>query len=470
MSFPQEGPAGKPAERAGAAGNGPSEDAARGTEESLELMLEGTLAEALLPAEALAGPESGGSGVGPGSDVFGPAGFRRVWMLGVLSLLMAFAAISIDVYLPAMPAMSAALHASVGAVEWTVSAFLIGFSLGQLVWGPVGDRLGRRLPIALGLVFFVLGAISCALAPTIGVLIGGRVIMAFGASSGVVLARAMVRDLHPGPQGARMLSTLIVAMACAPLLGPFVGSAVLNHAGWRAIFWLLAITGVLTFGLLFTLPETHPPEKRRHVTISGALRLYGRLLTQRGVMGFGGTGAFYYGGMFAYVAGVPFAYIGFYHVAPSAFGYLFGLGILGVMATNALNARWVEKVGILPILRAGTAIALLAGVLTVLTTATGWGGLWGLVLSLLGFMGITGLIVANSIAGALQNHAQEAGAVSALVGALQYGSGILGSGLTGWFADGTPWPMGCVIGLAGLGSFLCLRLLVRPPLPGPRSG
>lgn len=388
---------------------------------------------------------------------------RRLWMLALLSLLMAFSAISTDLYLPALPSMGRALSASAGAMEWTISAFLIGLSLGQVVWGPVGDRWGRRGPVALGLLFFTAGSIGCALAPDVPTLIVCRAIQAFGASSGVVLSRAMVRDLYEGAHGAKMLSTLIIAMAAAPLLGPFLGSAILAHAGWRSIFWVLTFVGIGTLGLLFTLPETHPLEKRQHVTLGNALVLYGKLLRHRRLLGYAGAGAFYYCGMFAYIAGSPFAYIGYYHVAQQHFGFLFGAGIIGIMGTNFLNARMVGKLGYDRLLGLGTLGGAIAGCVAAFVAATGIGGLWGLVAALLGFVACTGLIVANSITGALQDYPRQAGAVSALVGGLQYGSGIIGSGLTGLLADGTPWPMGAVLGVAGVGSFLCARFLARPP-------
>ncbi|MDB6034127.1 MAG: drug transporter protein, partial [Verrucomicrobiales bacterium] len=165
---------------------------------------------------------------------------RHSWrVLLILSALMGFASISTDLYLPAMPTMGRALRAGTGTVEWTISGYLIGFSLGQLLWGPIGDRLGRRLPVALGLILFVIGSAGCALADSAWGMIGWRVLQAVGACAGVVLARAMVRDLYEGDRAAQMLSTLMAVMAIAPLLGPIVGGQILALAGWRAIFWTL---------------------------------------------------------------------------------------------------------------------------------------------------------------------------------------------------------------------------------------
>ena len=170
------------------------------------------------------------------AEISAPVVRQRWWVLGILSLLMGFGAISTDLYLPAMPAMGRSLDASAGTVEWTVSGYLIGFSLGQLLWGPVSDRHGRRLPVAIGLVLFVIGSAGCALSGSVSTIIAWRIVQAVGASAGVALPRAMVRDLYEGHRAAQMLSTLITVMAIAPLLGPIVGGQILAFAGWRAIF------------------------------------------------------------------------------------------------------------------------------------------------------------------------------------------------------------------------------------------
>ena len=382
-------------------------------------------------------------------------------VLAILSTLMGFASISTDLYLPAMPAMSRALGADAGTVEWTISGYLIGFSLGQLLWGPIGDRHGRRLPVAIGLVLFVIGSAGCALAGSAWALIGWRVVQAVGACAGVVLARAMVRDLFEGDRAARMLSTLMTVMAIAPLLGPIVGGQILGLAGWRAIFWTLVGVGLLTLAALFTLPETLPRERRNAEKLARAFVRYGELVRHRALLGYAGAGGFFYGGLFAYIAGTPFAYISYHHVSPQFYSVLFAVGMVGIMATNLVNARG----------NADRRRPAAAG-------GDGRGGPRG--------RGAGGddvdrlgrprgpdrpavcvrFIVAHSIIGALASYPQRAGAVSALVGAVHYGSDIVGSALVGGFAGGTPWPMGWVIALAGMGSAACAWLLL-PATAGP---
>jgi len=381
-------------------------------------------------------------------------------VLAILSALMGFASISTDLYLPAMPAMGRALHAGTGPVEWTISAYLIGFSLGQLLWGPIGDRHGRRLPVAIGLVLFVIGSAGCAMAGGIWAMIGWRVVQAVGACASVVLARAMVRDLYEGDRAAQMMSTLMMVMAIAPLLGPILGGQILAYLGWRAIFWTLVGVGLATLVALYTLPETLPVERRNHEPLTRALARYAHFLRHRRLLGYAGAGGFFYGGMFAYIAGSPFAYITYHHVPPRLYGLLFGAGVVGIMVTNFVNSRLVTRLGSDRLLLWGASAAALAGLLLSVAAWTNRGGLAGLAIPLFLFISATGFIVANSIAGALAGFPERAGSVSALAGALQYGSGIVGSALVGILFDGTPRPMGLVIALAGVGSLLCTLLLI----------
>nr|WP_320049191.1 Bcr/CflA family multidrug efflux MFS transporter [uncultured Desulfuromonas sp.] len=383
----------------------------------------------------------------------------RWHVLLVLSLLMGFASISTDLYLPAIPAMAESLGANAGMMEFTISGYLIGFSLGQLVWGPVSDAHGRRPAIAIGLVMFMIGSAGCALSDNAMTIIGWRVVQALGACASVALSRAMVRDLYQGNYAAQMLSTLITIMAIAPLIGPLVGGQIIGLAGWRAIFWVLVLVGAITFVALFSIPETHPKERRNQEHIIYAMSRYWHLLQHKRLLGYLCVGGFYYAGMFAYVAGTPFVYISYYQVAPQSYGWLFALGIIGIMISNQINARLVRKVGYDRLLLYGTLLATLFSLFTALACQTGWGGLWGLVVPLVLFVSATGLIVANAITGALADFPQRSGAISALTGAFQYGSGILGSGLVGVFANETPQPMGWVIGISGIGCLVSMVLI-----------
>ena len=355
-------------------------------------------------------------------------------LLGVLSALMGFASISTDLYLPAIPTMARSLGARDGIMEWTITGYLIGFSLGQLLWGSVSDRMGRRLPVALGLVLFIVGSGGCGMAESAWTMIGWRVVQAVGACASVVIARAMVRDLYEGNRAAQMMSTLMMVMAVAPLIGPVIGGQILIIAGWRTIFWTLVVVGAATLVALFTLPETLSAERRSTESLDQTLLRYGELLRDRRVVGYAGVGGFFLGGIYAYVAGTPFAFINYYQVPSQIYGLLFGVGILGIMMANFLNARFVVRLGSDRLLNIGTGITALAGLVLAVAARTDAFGLWGLAVPLFVFVSASGLIIANSIAGALTNFPHRAGAVSALVGAIQYGFGIIASALIGGFA------------------------------------
>lgn len=222
---------------------------------------------------------------------------------------------------------------------------------------------------------------------------------------------------------------------------------------------------MFTFAALWTIPETLPETHRNREPLGRAVNRYGALLKNRQILGYAGVGGFLYAGMFAYIAGTPFAYINYYHVPEERYGLLFGLVVVGIMAANMLNSRLVVRHGYEKILFWGALVAALAAGTTALTARTGWGGLWGLAVPISVFVSTTGFIVANSITGALAHFPKQAGAVSALVGAIHYGSGIIGSALVGTLSDKTPWPMGLVIGITGVGCLLSTTLISKQTRP-----
>ncbi|WP_455925417.1 multidrug effflux MFS transporter [Pseudomonas putida] len=401
----------------------------------------------------------------PHTEPTPPSDKQSLWLLAILSALMAFASVSTDVYLPAMPVMAQALHASPGQLEMTISGYLIGFSLGQLLWGPLGDRYGRRLPVAVGLLLFIAGCAGCALSTSAPMVITWRAVQAVGACASVVLARAMIRDLYQGHRAAQMLSTLMTVMAVAPLIGPSLGSLILKLGSWQLIFWAMTAFAALTLGALYTLPETLPVARRNPAPLSQAFKRYGHLLTDRRIIGYASAGGCFYGAMYAYIAGTPFAYIDYYHLSPQGYGVIFAAGVVGIMLANQVNARLVKRLGSDQLMRIGTVVAALAGVWLAVDAWSGVGGLMGLVVPLFVFVASAGLIIANSIVGALQGFPEVTGAVSALVGALQYGTGIIGSGMVGALADGTPRPMATVIAGFAVASMVCALWLVREPAP-----
>lgn len=383
-----------------------------------------------------------------GSDQNGQGVALR--MLVILSALMSLASVATDMYLPALPTLVTQFHTRTDRVELTISTFLVGFSVGQLVWGPLSDRVGRRAPVAAGMVLFVLGSIGCAASTSVDQMLGWRVVQALGACAGPVLARAMVRDLYARSQAAKMLSVLILMMAVAPLIGPLLGGQMLHIWSWPSIFWAMALFGGIALSSLIMLPETLPVARRTNAPMRVALASYGPLLRDSRFLGASASGAFFYAGAYALIAGTPFAYVDYYHVATGTYGVLFGINIVGLMGINFLNTRLVERFGSDRVFQTGAIIVAVSGIALALDARFGWGGLVGLLVPVFVYMSMNGLIVANSVAHALEAFPERAGAASSLVGATQYGSGIFSAALVGWLADGTPSAMGEIAGVAGL--------------------
>ncbi|EGT0665031.1 multidrug effflux MFS transporter [Citrobacter werkmanii] len=362
----------------------------------------------------------------------------------ILSGLMAFTSLSTDIYLPAMPIMAADLH---GNVELTITGFLVGFTIAQLIWGPISDHLGRRKPLFIGMVLFILGSAGCALSTSITQIVFWRVFQALGACTGPMLARAIIRDLFARTRAAQMLSTLVLVMAIAPIAGPLIGGQIIRLSTWHAVFWLLVLIGALMFISLCWLPETLSEEKRVKASLTGAFRNYCSLLANRRFMRYTLSLTFYYVGAYAFITGSPFVYISYYHVDPQHYGWLFALNIVGVMAMSVVNRRLVQQYPLEQLLKYATMFAALAALALALLVKLELGGIVAIVISVFLLFSMNGIIAATSTAAALDAVPNIAGSASALIGALQYGSGIISSLLLAAFSDGTPWTMAWIIAL-----------------------
>ncbi|MCR3694812.1 MULTISPECIES: multidrug effflux MFS transporter [Citrobacter] len=362
----------------------------------------------------------------------------------ILSGLMAFTSLSTDIYLPAMPTMAEDLH---GNVELTITGFLIGFTIAQLIWGPISDHMGRRKPLFIGMVLFIIGSAGCALSTSITQIVFWRVFQALGACTGPMLARAMIRDLFARTRAAQMLSTLVLVMAIAPIAGPLIGGQIIRLSTWHSIFWLLVVIGALMFISLNWLPETLPEDKRVKASLAGAFRNYRSLLTNGRFMRYTLSLTFYYVGAYAFITGSPFVYISYYHVDPQHYGWLFALNIIGVMAMSVVNRRLVQRHALEQLLKYATLLAALAAVVLALLVKLESGGVVAIIITVFLFFSMNGIIAATSTAAALDAVPNIAGSASALIGALQYGSGIISSLLLAAFSDGTPWTMAWIIAL-----------------------
>ncbi|SEP79298.1 multidrug effflux MFS transporter [Basfia succiniciproducens] len=369
-------------------------------------------------------------------------------LLLILGALMACTSLSTDIYLPAMPTMAKELQ---GNTELTITGFLIGFAIAQLIWGPISDRIGRKIPLFIGMALFAVGSVGCALSQSMTEIVFWRVFQAVGACVGPMLSRAMIRDLYDRSQAAQMLSTLTIIMAAAPIIGPLLGGLLLKISSWQAIFWLLVVIGILLFLSIIKLPETLPPAKRAAGSFWSAFGNYRILLKNRAFMRYTLCVTFFYVAAYAFITGSPFVYIDYFKVNPQYYGFLFGVNIVGVALLSAVNRRLVRRYPLESLLRISTIIALFATLILVVLAfmdIDGIAGILSVAVPIFIMFSMNGIIAACTNAMALDSVQPEtAGSAAALLGSLQYGSGILSSLLLAYFSDGTPHTMAWIIAL-----------------------
>lgn len=367
-----------------------------------------------------------------------------VAFMSILAALMAFTSLSTDIYLPAMPTMARELQ---GNAELTITGFLIGFTIAQLLWGPISDKVGRRIPLFIGMIIFVIGSAGCAMSSSIEQIVFWRIFQAFGACTGPMLARAMVRDLFSRTRSAQALSTLTIIMAIAPIVGPSLGGVIIKFSSWHSIFWLLTVIGTLMFVSLCWLPETLPIDRRAKTSIFTSFSNYYHLLKNKEYMRYTLCVTLFYVSAYAFIAGSPFVYIDYFHIDSQYYGMLFGVNIIGVMIVSFCNKSLVKRHSLDALLKVATFIAMVGAVTLAIAVYFEVGGMWIIVAMVLMFFSMNGIIAASSTAAALDEASHIAGSASAMIGALQYGSGIISSLLLTVFRDGTPWTMAWIMAL-----------------------
>ncbi|WCM91654.1 multidrug effflux MFS transporter [Acidovorax sp. NCPPB 2350] len=394
---------------------------------------------------------------------------RMALVLGLLSAIGPFA---IDMYLPALPEIGRGLGAQVGAVQWSLTVFFVSLGAGQLLYGPVSDRVGRKPPLFFGLGLFTLASVGCALATNIETLLALRFLQGLGAAAGMVVPRAVVRDLHTGHEAARLMSLLMLVFSVSPLLAPLAGSGVIALAGWRGVFWVVA--GAALAGLVLVrsaLPETLPPADRARGHLADVLRAYAQLLRDGHYLGLVFIGGCAMSGFFVYLAGSPFVLINHYGLTPTQYSLAFSFNAAAFFAMAQFNGVLSKRFGLAPIVKvAATASGLVMAVLLAYYLA---GGDRLAVLIGLYFMAsaLMGLVIPTTSVLALEAHGAIAGTASALMGTLQMLTGAVAMGLVGLFADGRPLPM--VAGMAAgafLGTVLCWATLGRARAVGAGPG
>ena len=370
-------------------------------------------------------------------------------MLLILGALSAFGPLAIDFYLPAFPAMAQAFATDEKHVQTTLAAYFLGLSIGQLAYGPIADRFGRRLPLLFGVGLFTLASLACAFAPSLDALIVARFVQALGGCAGMVLSRAIVSDKCDAVGSAKVFSQLMLVMGLAPILAPMLGGVLVNVGGWQSIFLVLGLFSALCLVAVgLGLPESLPAHQPRQ-PLSGALRSYGRLLGDRVFLGHALTGGIAMAGMFAYIAGSPFVFIKLYGVPAEHYGWLFGANAAGFILMAQVNARMLAKRGPAWLLVRAVWLYLAAGLALMAVASMRPAQLWPLLVPLFVCIASLGCIIPNASACAMSGQGARAGSASALLGCLQFSVAAGAAALVGILHDGSALPMTQVIGLCG---------------------
>lgn len=379
-------------------------------------------------------------------------------LLGALTGLTPFA---VDAYLPALPSLTRDLGTTSSATQLTLAALMLGLATGQLVAGPLSDRLGRRPPVLAGLTGFIVTSVVCAVAPNVELLVAARFLQGLTGAAAVVVARAVVRDLHEGVTAARAFARLMLVMGIAPVLAPVIGAQVLRLTSWRGVFVLLALLGAALLAWTWRrLPETLDVEHRHAGGVRGSLTTFGGLLRDPGFVLAAVAGGAGFAAMFAYIAGSPYVLQEVHGLSPTQFSLVFGLNAATLVALSQLSARLVPRTGPGRLLVTGGVLSVTGGALLVLSAVAGL-GLAGVLPGLVLVVGAVGLIAPNATALALSGAARTAGSASALVGLLQYVLAAAAAPLTGISGSDTDLPMAVVIAGAALVSLACGALAAR---------
>jgi DHA1 family bicyclomycin/chloramphenicol resistance-like MFS transporter len=384
----------------------------------------------------------------------------------ILGLLSAIGPFAIDMYLPALPEIGASLGAEVGAVQWSLTAFFVAIGLGQLFYGPVSDMVGRKAPLYGGLTLFALASTGCALASDIQTLVALRFLQGLGAAAGMVIPRAVVRDLHTGTEAARLMSLLMLVFSVSPLLAPLAGSGVIAVAGWRAVFWVVAVAAAAGLVLVLRgLRETRTASDRRESSLASALAGYWLLLRDRHYLGLVFISGCSIAGFFVYLANSPFVLINHYGLTPVQYSLAFSVNAAAFFVAAQFTAYLGRRFGLAPTVK--VAVTGAGAVMVTLLAYYLVGGDRLAVLLGLYFVasGLMGLVIPTTSVLALEEHGAIAGTASALLGTLQMLIGAAAMGVVGMFSTGKPLPM--VVGMAS-GALTALALTWLT-LGGPRA-
>lgn len=385
--------------------------------------------------------------------------FKIVFILGLLAMLMP---LSIDMYLPALPVISAQFGVPAGSAQMTLSTYILGFALGQLFYGPMADSLGRKPVILGGTLVFAVAAVACALAQTIDNLIIMRFFHGLAAAAASVVINALMRDIYPKEEFSRMMSFVMLVTTIAPLVAPMAGGAVLVWFSWHMIFWILALAALLASAMIFFfIDETLPVERRQKFHIRTTIGNFASLFRHKRVLSYMLASGFSFAGMFSFLSAGPFVYIELNHVSPQHFGYYFALNIVFLFIMTIINSRFVRRVGALNMFRAGLWIQFVMAVWLVVSAFLGV-GFWALVVGVAAFVGCVAMVSSNAMAVILDEFPHMAGTASSLAGTFRFGIGAIVGALLAMATFSTAWPMLWAMAFCATSSILFYLYASRP--------
>ncbi|MEQ0738393.1 Bcr/CflA family multidrug efflux MFS transporter [Enterobacter asburiae] len=385
--------------------------------------------------------------------------FKIVFILGLLAMLMP---LSIDMYLPALPVISAQFGVPAGSAQMTLSTYILGFALGQLFYGPMADSLGRKPVILGGTLVFAAAAVACALAQTIDHLIVMRFFHGLAAAAASVVINALMRDIYPKEEFSRMMSFVMLVTTIAPLVAPMAGGAVLVWFSWHVIFWILALAALLASAMIFFfIDETLPVECRQKFHIRTTIGNFASLFRHKRVLSYMLASGFSFAGMFSFLSAGPFVYIELNHVSPQHFGYYFALNIVFLFIMTIINSRFVRRVGALNMFRAGLWIQFVMAIWLVVSAFLGV-GFWALVVGVAAFVGCVSMVSSNAMAVILDEFPHMAGTASSLAGTFRFGIGAIVGALLSMATFTTAWPMLWAMAFCATSSILFYLYASRP--------
>jgi len=383
-------------------------------------------------------------------------------MAVLLTALVAVSPLSTDMYLPAMPAIGQYFQVDSGDVQLTLSVFLLGFAVGQLIMGPMSDRFGRRPVLLAGLTIFFISTLACMLAPSITALMTARFFQAVGACAGTVISRAVVRDIYDIKPAARLLAHMSTAMAVGPLVAPLIGGYLTVSYGWPSNFAVLAAIGALVLMSTFVyLPESHTRPDLLALSIQRMALNYQALAKHVEFRDYVLSNAFAFAGLFAFISGSSFVLIDALGLGPQTFGYAFGVVVLGYMSGTQIAVRLLKKMSIENVVGFGGRIALIAGIGGLIINVLGVPSIIGVIAPMFCFALAVGIIMPNTMAGAVGPFAHMAGAAASVAGFVQMTVSAISGLLAGYLYDKTAVPMMAIIAACGLLSWLFTRRIQR---------